>query len=52
VFFLVAGSLAWPDARGNDMAVTMAREVPEDLRAGLGEVPRVAGVREWADGKS
>jgi hypothetical protein len=39
VFFRVAGLLAWPDARENAVTVTVAREMPEDLRAGLGEVP-------------
>jgi Family of unknown function (DUF5994) len=39
VFFRVAGPLAWPDAKEHAMTVTTPRELSEDQRAGLGEVP-------------
>jgi HSP20 family protein len=40
VFFRVAGPLAWPDARENEMTITTSWDLFEDLRAAQDEVMR------------
>jgi hypothetical protein len=40
VFFRVAGPLAWPDERENDMTIMTGWDLFEDLRAAQDEVMR------------
>jgi len=51
VFFRVAGPMARPDTRENDMTATTSRGLPGNRRTGRDEVSRVVGGRGWLAGR-
>jgi HSP20 family molecular chaperone IbpA len=51
VFFRVAGPLALPGTRENDMTATTSRERPANSRTGRDDVPRVVGGCGWRGGE-
>jgi HSP20 family protein len=51
VFFRVAGLMAWPEARENDMTVITGWDLFGDHHAAQDELQRAAGGRSWRPGQ-